>query len=169
MASACSDLTGEPPTLSPDAAIVISGMANDAQKSDVFTDLVNAACDYVASKCDLDALPTEVLAAHRYLPIVDDVLLRLLAADVAQGVDCADRIAEVRARRASGRLFSNWGAAYDALLGAAGVLAREPRFEVEVGAVDEARACFDRCGMTGALLTPHTVRSAAPHAPRSCS
>ncbi len=144
MASACADLTGEPPTLSPDAAIVISDMANDSRKSDAFTDLVNATCDYVASKCDLDTLPTEVLAQHRYLPIVDDVIIRRLAADVAQGVDCAGQIAEVRSRRASGRFFSNWGPAYDALLGAAGVLAREPRFEAEVGAVDEPRTCFER-------------------------
>lgn len=143
MASACSDLTGEPPTLSPDAAIVVSDLANDSRKSEAFTDLVSATCGYVASKCDLDALPTEVLAAHRYLPIVDEVIVRRLAADVEQGVDCAGQIAEVRARRASGRFFDRWRAAYDALLGAAGVLAREPRFEAEAGSVDDARACFD--------------------------
>lgn len=144
MASACSDLTGEPPTLSPDAAIVVSDLANDTRRSDVFTDLVNATCGYVASRCDMDALPTETLAAHRYLPIVDDVILRRLATNVTQGVDYEDQIAEVRARRSSSRFFSNWAAAYDALLGAAGVLAREPRFESEVGSVDDARAFLER-------------------------
>lgn len=144
MLSACSDLTGEVPTLSPDATIVISDMANDSRKSDVFTDLVDATCDYVTSKCNLEALPTEVLAGHRYLPIVDNVIIRRIANDVTQGVDCSSQIAEVRARRASGRFFSKWGCAYDALIGAAGVLARVPRFESEVGSVDDVRTCFDR-------------------------
>ena len=144
MLSACSDLTGEVPTLSPDATIVISDMANDSRKSDVFTDLVDATCDYVTSKCNLEALPTEVLAGHRYLPIVDNVIIRRIANDVTQGVDCSSQIAEVRARRASGRFFSKWGCAYDALIGAAGVLARVPRFESEVGSVDDIRTCFDR-------------------------
>lgn len=144
MLSACSDLTGEVPTLSSDATIVISDMANDSRKSDVFTDLVDATCDYVTSKCNLEALPTEVLAGHRYLPVVDNVIIRRIANDVTQGVDCSSQIAEVRARRASGRFFSKWGCAYDALIGAAGVLARVPRFESEVGSVDDVRTCFDR-------------------------
>ncbi len=144
MLSACSDLTGEVPTLSPDVAIVISDIANDPRKSDVFTNLVDATCDYVTSKCNLEALPTEVLAAHRYLPVVDSIIIRRIANDVTQGVDCSSQIAEVRARRASGRFFSNWSCAYDALIGAAGVLALAPRFESEIGSVDDARACFDR-------------------------
>lgn len=144
MLSACSDLTGEVPTLSSDATIVISDLANDSRKSDVFTDLVDATCDYVTSKCNLEALPTEVLAGHRYLPVVDNVIIRRIANDVTQGVDCSSQIAEVRARRASGRFFSKWGCAYDALIGAAGVLARVPRFESEVGSVDDVRTCFDR-------------------------
>ena len=144
MLSACSDLTGEVPTLSPDVAIVISDIANDPRQSDVFTNLVDATCDYVTSKCNLEALPTEVLAAHRYLPVVDSIIIRRIANDVTQGVDCSSQIAEVRARRASGRFFSNWSCAYDALIGAAGVLALAPRFESEIGSVDDARACFDR-------------------------
>lgn len=144
MLSACSDLTGEVPTLSPDVAIVISDMANDPRKSDVFSNLVDATCDYVTSKCNLEALPTEILAAHRYLPVVDNLIIRRIANDVTQGVDCSSQIAEVRARRASGRFFSKWGCAYYALIGAAGVLARVPRFESEIGSVDDARACFDR-------------------------
>lgn len=143
MLSACSDLTGEVSTLSPDVAIVISDMANDPRKSDVFSNLVDATCDYVTSKCNLEALPTEVLTAHRYLPVVDNIIIRRIANDVTQGVDCSSQIAEVRARRASGRFFSRWGCAYDALIGASGVLARVPRFESEIGSVDDVRACFD--------------------------
>lgn len=65
-------------------------------------------------------------------------------ADVSQGVDCAGRVAEIRARRASSRFFSNWGAAYDALLRATGVPARRPHFESEAASVDDARTCFER-------------------------
>lgn len=142
MLTACSDLTGKKPPLSADAALVVSNLANEARKKDVFEALVNATCDYVTSLCNLDSVPLETLAAHRYLPVVDDRLLWRLAADVAEGVDCADRIAELRSRRAASAFSHNWVAGYDTLIGAAGVLAGVPKFERELGSADTVHACF---------------------------
>lgn len=148
MLSACSDLTGQPPTLTEDAALVVSSLANDSRRRETFRNLVDSTGDYVASRCDLDALPLETLAAHRYLPVVDSVILERLAADVAQGVDCTGRIRELRSRRASAVFFDGWASGYDALAGASGVLAGTPAFEREVGTVDSPKGLFDSYART---------------------
>lgn len=123
--SACSDLTGEARTLTQDADVLLSAMANDQRRAGAFGGLVDKTCDDVMRGRDLASLPMETLVAHRLLPHVDAEVVRRLAADVATRADVAGRVREVRARRAAAPLAAGWLSTYDALAAASEVLSGE--------------------------------------------
>ncbi|WP_322354122.1 BREX-1 system phosphatase PglZ type A [Paratractidigestivibacter sp.] len=140
--AACSDLTGDAPTMGPDVNVMLSTMANDQRRSEAFKELVDRTCGEVAKCCDLEALPLDVLVAHRVLPNVDDVIARRLAADVETRADVAARVAEVRGRRASAPLSAAWLPAYDALAAASEILSGEAGWAAEAKAAETPGGLF---------------------------
>ncbi len=144
MLSACADVTGVEPALTPDASVLLSEMENDARKGSVYLGLLDKMGDGVAAQCSWETLPIEVLTEHSYLPHADVELLRRLTADVAQRIDIAERIDNIRVRRASMIIARSWLPAYDALRAADELLVGEQRVLAEIAGADGADALFER-------------------------
>ncbi|MBM6867289.1 BREX-1 system phosphatase PglZ type A [Collinsella tanakaei] len=144
MLSACADVTGAEPVLTPDANVLLSEMENDARKGSVYLGLLDKTGDGVATQCSWETLPLEVLTEHSYLPHADTELLRRLTADVAQRIDIVERIDNIRVRRAPMVIARSWLPAYDALRAADELLAGEQRVLAEIAGADGADALFAR-------------------------
>ena len=144
MLSACADVTGAEPTLTPDANVLLSEMENDARKGSIYRALLDKVGDGVAAQCAWEMLPLEVLMEHSYLPHADTELLKRLAADVEQRIDIVERIRNIRVRRSSMAIASAWLPAYDALQAADELLAGEQHALAVIAASDGADALFER-------------------------
>ena len=72
--------------LNSEADLLLSSMASDNRRRAAFDALMEKTAGYVESKCDFDAIGTDVLASHRYLPVVDSVIIERVGAETLQGL-----------------------------------------------------------------------------------
>lgn len=141
--SACYDLTGEEPSLSTEAALLVDSMSRDARAQAQFNRFVERTRGYVVGKISLDDVNTEILAANPYLPDVDRVLIRRIVIAVESGTDVREETRRVIARRAGIPAFESVRASYECALAANEVLARHRSFEELQSGLFSCREVFD--------------------------
>ncbi len=143
MSSACYGLTGDEPTLTTEATLLVDSMSRDARAQTQFSRFVERGRGYVLSKVSLDDVDSDILSANAYLPDIDRVLVGRFVGEVADGVDVRDDIRRVMARRAGIPTYEVARGAYMSVLAANEVLARHRSFEDKGGGMFTCKEVFD--------------------------
>lgn len=129
--SACSNVTGDAPSLNTEASVLLSDMSQNTSHRRAFEELMRKTQGFLEDKYHLRDLDWTALVDNPYLPQADRWVVEGLASQVANGVDCSEAIRATVAKRKFTPWYSESEASYSALAAASALIAGCKQFDDE--------------------------------------
>ncbi|MGN9235158.1 BREX-1 system phosphatase PglZ type A [Atopobiaceae bacterium HCP3S3_D6] len=142
--SACCDLTGDAPALNTEANVLMSEMAQNPSHRRAFEELMLKEQGFLDATHDLGSIDRAALVGNPYLPQADRLIVEGLAGQVANGVDCAEEIRGIVAKRKFTPWYAGAEASYDALAAANSLIDGCRRFDDERALAENADQIVSR-------------------------
>ncbi len=142
--SACSNITGDAPSLNTEANVLLSDMSQNTSHRRAFEELMRKTQGFLEDKYQLRGVSRTVLIDNPFLPQVDRWVVEGLASRVANGEDCSEEIRATVAKRKFTPWYGEAEASYDALAAAASLISGCRRFNDEKALAEDADSILDR-------------------------
>ena len=142
--SACSNITGDAPSLNTEASVLLSDMSQNTSHRRAFEELMRKTQGFLEDKYQLRGLSRAALIDNPFLPQVDRWIVEGIASQVANGEDCSEEIRATVAKRKFTPWYGEAEASYDALAAAASLIAGCRRFDDEKALAEDASSILSR-------------------------
>ena len=136
--SACSNVTGDAPSLNTEASVLLSDMSQNTSHRRAFEELMRKTQGFLEDKYHLRGLDWATLVDNPYLPQVDRWVVKGLANQVANGIDCSESIRSAVAKRKFTPWYGESEASYNALAAASALIAGCKQFDDEKALAENA-------------------------------